>query len=191
MLEVIPSISIKNFKSIRDLQITDCFRINLFIGKPNVGKSNILEALSTFSIPYLRENSTRKLSHLIRLESETELFYNGNTESAAVIDIAIGTCAMQFNPKEGLKAKIRFHSDSWENLRIDDKLIVKGITNHPFFDPPVKKYHYKHNVVYKRSHSKYLIPPFGNNLLSIIENYDELKQQVIALGTVCYSCMLY
>jgi AAA15 family ATPase/GTPase len=46
---------------------------------------------------------------------------------------------------------------------------------------PVKKYQYKHNIVYKRSHSKYLIPPFGNNLLSIIENYDDLKQQVIYL----------
>jgi len=181
MLEAIPSISIKNFKSIRDLQITDCSRINLFIGKPNVGKSNILEALSTFSIPYLRENSIRKLSHLIRLENETELFYNGNTESNAVIDIAIGVCAMGFNPKEGLKARIRFHSESWENLRIDHKLIVKGINNHPYFEAPVKKYQYKHNIVYKRSHSKYLIPPFGSNLLSIIENYDELKQQVIAL----------
>ncbi|OQP48111.1 hypothetical protein A4H97_30095 [Niastella yeongjuensis] len=181
MLEAIPSISIKNFKSIRDLQISDCSRINLFIGKPNVGKSNILEALSTFSIPYLRENPTRKLSHLIRLESETELFYNGNTESAAEIDIAIGSCAMAFNPKEGLKARLSLHNQLWEDLRIDDKLIVKGINTPTSFDVPVKKYQYKHNVAYKRSHSKYLVPPFGSNLLSIIENYDELKQQVVAL----------
>lgn len=61
------------------------------------------------------------------------------------------------------------------------KLIVKGIHNHPYFEAPVKKYQYKYNIAYKRSHSKYLIPPFGSNLLSIIENYDELKQQVIAL----------
>lgn len=181
MLEAIPSISIKNFKSIRDLQIKDCSRINLFIGKPNVGKSNILEALSTFSIPFLAENSSRKLSHLIRLENETELFYNGNKESNAVIDIGIGISAFGFNPKEGLKARIRFNLASWENLLIDEKLVVKGMQKHSSFEVPVKRYHYKSNVVYKKSHAKYLIPPFGSNLLSIIENYDELKQEVIAL----------
>ena len=37
-------VEIKNFKSIKDLRL-DCKRINVFIGKPNVGKSNILEAL--------------------------------------------------------------------------------------------------------------------------------------------------
>lgn len=181
MAEFIHEITITNFKSIRDLEIQDCNRINLFIGKPNVGKSNILEALSTFSIPYLRENSSRKLSHLIRLENEAELFYNGNIELDAEIKTNVGLCRLGFNPKEGLKVVIDFFSNSYNNLRIDEKLIVKGITNRPFFEPPVKKYQYKHNVVYKRSHSKYLIPPFGSNLLSIIENYEELKQQVISL----------
>lgn len=181
MSNFIQNLHITNFKSIRDLLVKNCARINLFIGKPNVGKSNILEALSTFSIPFLRENSSRKLSHLIRLENETELFYNGNIDLDAVIETPVGVCRMGFNPKDGLKANINFHGDSWENLRIDDKLIVKGISNHPYFEPPIKKYQYKHNIVYKRAHSKYLIPPFGSNLLSIIENYDDLKQQVIAL----------
>jgi AAA15 family ATPase/GTPase len=91
MLEAIPSISTKNFKSIRDLQITGCSRVNLFIGKPNVGKSNILEALSTFSIPYLRENSTRKLSHLIRLENLNDLLENGRDElSVYMVDFRDG-----------------------------------------------------------------------------------------------------
>lgn len=35
-------VEIKNFKSIKDLRL-DCKRVNIFIGKPNVGKSNILE----------------------------------------------------------------------------------------------------------------------------------------------------
>lgn len=181
MTEFIREIVITNFKSIRDLEIQDCNRINLFIGKPNVGKSNILEALSTFSIPFLRENSTRKLSHLIRLENEAELFYNGNIELDAIVKTDVGISKFGFNPKEGLKAKIDFFSNSYENLRIDDKLIVKGVTNRPSFEPPIKKYQYKHNIVYRKSHSKYLIPPFGSNLLSVIENYDELKNQVITL----------
>ena len=41
---MIEKLSVKNFKSIKDLSI-DCKRINLFIGEPNTGKSNILESL--------------------------------------------------------------------------------------------------------------------------------------------------
>ena len=37
-------VDIKNFKSIKDLHL-NCKRVNVFIGKPNVGKSNILEGL--------------------------------------------------------------------------------------------------------------------------------------------------
>ena len=180
MSNFINHISISNFKSIRSCEISDCKRINLFIGRPNVGKSNILEALSLFSVPYLRENSSRKLSHLIRVENETELFYNGNTDLDAVVKINNGECRIRYNPKEGLSAIIDFFSDSY-HLKIDNKLVVKGINNHPSFEPPVKKYAYKQNVVYKKGHAKYLIPPFGFNLLSIIENYPALKQEVIGL----------
>ena len=41
-------LEIKNFKSIRELKL-DCKRINIFIGEPNTGKSNILESLGLFS----------------------------------------------------------------------------------------------------------------------------------------------
>jgi len=49
-------IHIENFKSVKRIEIDNFSRINLFIGRPNVGKSNIIEALSLFSIPYLKEN---------------------------------------------------------------------------------------------------------------------------------------
>ena len=42
-------VEIKNFKSIKDLRL-DCKRVNVFIGKPNVGKSNILEGLGLLGI---------------------------------------------------------------------------------------------------------------------------------------------
>ena len=49
----ISHVHINNFKSIKDVTLNDCRRINLFIGKPNVGKSNLLEAMSLFCLPYL------------------------------------------------------------------------------------------------------------------------------------------
>ncbi len=46
-IEVFPPIrevEIENFKSIKHLKL-NCKRINVFIGEPNTGKSNILEAV--------------------------------------------------------------------------------------------------------------------------------------------------
>jgi AAA15 family ATPase/GTPase len=45
---MITKLGIKNFKSIKDLEL-DCKRVNVFIGEPNTGKSNILEALGLLS----------------------------------------------------------------------------------------------------------------------------------------------
>ncbi|MFA7303696.1 MAG: AAA family ATPase [Methanoregula sp.] len=45
---MIERLQIKNFKSIKDLEL-DCKRVNVFIGEPNTGKSNILEALGLLS----------------------------------------------------------------------------------------------------------------------------------------------
>src|ERR1700744_1416232 len=74
MSDFIKNIEIENFKSIRHQTIDGCKRINVFIGYPNVGKSNILEALSLFSLPYLRINGSRKLTKFIRLKNLQELF---------------------------------------------------------------------------------------------------------------------
>jgi len=180
MLNSLDHITIENFKSIQHLPIQNLNRINLFIGRPNVGKSNIIEALSLFSIPYLKENTSKKISNLIRVEAETELFYNGNIERDAVVTTNLGNCRLGYSPKEGLKIDIDFFGNSFL-YKVDDKLIVKGGFRNESFDPPIKKYVFKTDVKYRRSHSKYLVPPFGFNLLSIIEHYDDLKQQVYKL----------
>ena len=42
---MIQNLTIKNFKSIKDLNIP-CKKLNVFIGEPNSGKSNIIEAFA-------------------------------------------------------------------------------------------------------------------------------------------------
>lgn len=54
MTSIIQNIHIENFKSAKDVTLTNCKRINLLIGKPHVGKSNLLEALSLFCLPFLK-----------------------------------------------------------------------------------------------------------------------------------------
>ena len=70
MKNIIKKLRIQNFKSIKDLEL-DCSRINVFIGKPNVGKSNILEALSLFGV----HHTDGILKDLIRFEFLDNLFY--------------------------------------------------------------------------------------------------------------------
>ncbi|TAN21117.1 MAG: hypothetical protein EPN37_00705 [Chitinophagaceae bacterium] len=190
MPEFLNRITISNFKSIRSCELTNCKRINLFIGRPNAGRSNIIEALSLFSIPYLRENSSKKLSNFIRLENETELFYNGHTTDDITIKADDSACTLQYSAKEGMVASLYFHTDPqkesikgnfYNNIRINDKLVVSGIKNNIHFVPPIKQYLYKPDIKYKKSHARYLVPPFGFNLLSIIEEYPDLKKEITGL----------
>lgn len=180
MVHQLEHITIENFKSIRRLQVENLNRINLFIGRPNAGKSNILEALSLFSIPFLWENTSKKLSNLLRFETEAELFYNGNFEKNATVSTNIGKYKLSYSPKESLKIGIDFLSKSF-HYEADDRLVVKSSFRNEYFEPPIKKYVFKGNVKYERSHSKYLIPPFGFNMFSIIQHYADLKQQVYEL----------
>jgi hypothetical protein len=75
-MNLIKNIEIKNFKSIRHQKIEDCRRINVFVGYPNVGKSNILEALSLFSV----DRPNADFSSFVRMEDLTTLFFDGNVE---------------------------------------------------------------------------------------------------------------
>lgn len=71
---------IQNFKSIKDVTLHPR-RVNLIIGEPNVGKSNLLEAMTLLGgITY--EQTEKFMGSFIRYEEPRQLFYDnlvGNT----------------------------------------------------------------------------------------------------------------
>ena len=71
-MEKIKHIEITNFISIKHLEVNDCNKINVFIGKPNAGKSNILEALGLFQILQLGDIDLREF---FRIEAYRNLFH--------------------------------------------------------------------------------------------------------------------
>ena len=83
MSNLIDHIEITNFKSIRHQKIEGCKRINVFIGYPNVGKSNILEAMSTLS--YLQKEYYQPLPDLCRLRNPSELFFDANIKEEITV----------------------------------------------------------------------------------------------------------
>ena len=68
-------LEIRNFKSIEHVELS-CRRVNVLIGEPNTGKSNILEALGLISyVGY--SNRVGNLGSFVRCDDVSELFYGG------------------------------------------------------------------------------------------------------------------
>ncbi len=181
MTNQIEHISIENFKSIRHCELTGCKRINLFIGRPNVGKSNILEALSIFSLPFLRENTSKKISHFIRVENEAELFYNGSYDRPIKVKTDQGIASITYEQKTGLEVFIKTSNGGGQYI-VDNKLNFRFGRNEEYL-PFIRKYTFASSTNFKKAHSRYLIPPYGFNLLNVIERYPHLKEEISNLFT--------
>ena len=82
-MNFIDNIEIKNFKSIRHQKIEGCKRINVFVGGPNIGKSNLLEAIGLFSI----NKDATNFCDFVRVGKCTTLFFNGNVGKSAQVII--------------------------------------------------------------------------------------------------------
>ncbi|TAL47726.1 MAG: ATP-binding protein, partial [Methylovulum sp.] len=97
------SVRITNFKSLKDVTLSDCKRINLLIGKPNVGKSNILEAIGLLGLPYYKQyTATKKITQFVRIENLAELFYDGNVDEEINIITDNGSiCKIDYEPDKG------------------------------------------------------------------------------------------
>jgi hypothetical protein len=95
MKNFIKELEISNFKSIRNVKM-DCKRINVLIGKPNVGKSNVLEALSMLCDPYVHD-SAAFLGDYIRYQKLSNLFYDQDRKNQILVATNIGFAALKFN----------------------------------------------------------------------------------------------
>lgn len=72
----IKRLEIKNFKSLKNIKI-DVSRVNIFIGRPNSGKSNLLEAITLFDGIQTRQDRSGQ-PHTIRYNTLDNLFYDRN-----------------------------------------------------------------------------------------------------------------
>jgi len=98
----IKTLEIQNFKSIKHLKM-DCNRINVFVGKPNVGKSNILEGLSLPIIfPIYLTDSSEQINLLIRNSVYSNLFFDNNTNEIIQINIDQKKIAIDLNMLDGI-----------------------------------------------------------------------------------------
>ncbi len=196
-------VEIKNFKSIKDLRL-DCKRVNVFIGKPNVGKSNILEALGLLGV---RGTGTRQyMDGSIRYETLDQLFYDGNSEDKIYVNTNLIEASLEFEYNPTLLDSNLFLSN-WTikrsilhsygglnrgvSIRKNGEIFSESAgtfsrreERDPFdsmVDGPVKKYDFAGLTKFDNLFSGYLAPPSGDNLYAVVNRKVELWNEFAEL----------
>ncbi|MEW6025688.1 MAG: AAA family ATPase [Planctomycetota bacterium] len=165
-------LEIKNFKSIKHLKL-DCKKINIFIGKPNTGKSNILESVGFFSLLHGADHFKK----WIRVQNTTNLFYDNDLSQQISINIDNSRGTLKFN-NGSFDGEIR--------MRIGDQR--QSFIFHTYYDPrlqwqkgwntkaPFKFYKFNIQDSFQSSDANFLHPPDGDNLLTILLTSKSLKK---------------
>jgi len=176
----ISKLRIKNFKSIKDLDL-DCKRINIFIGEPNTGKSNILETIGLASHICYGE-----LKDFVRFETMLDLFYDRNLDDKLEIRFDDNELALAY--KDGVFNGTLTHYEA--GRRTPFNLFNYGYNgggsgeSRRKFGPDLmmlgafKSYRFKRLPAFEQKFSDFLSPPYGENLLYILLTRKDLKKTV-------------
>ena len=175
----IKSVSIRNFKSVTSVTLSDCRRINVLIGRPNVGKSNILEALSLFDVPYMVNSSNRSLKNLLRIENTADLFHNGVSSSPVEIYADENSLNVSRGSNNGLSVDITVKGMvSKYSFSPSLTLTTK---KEPEIFPDILAYFFPRHFTTESSNLRYLLPPSGTNLMETVANISGLKSNLAEL----------
>ena len=171
---MIGTLDIKGFKSVRELHL-DCKRINLFIGEPNTGKSNILEALGFLS--WCAHGGL--LSEYVRAMQLRDLFCDGLatrgdwalkvTTSGEGQEIALAfhdRGVYHFLAKEG---PVFYSGNSVPDTRVNPS----AIRLQPQFGF-IRFYRFQTLEKYPSDETGFLLPPKGENLVAILRASKEI-----------------
>jgi AAA15 family ATPase/GTPase len=178
---MIEKLAIKKFKSIKELDI-DCRRINLFIGEPNTGKSNILEAiglLSWIGHPPHKKN----LNNYLRFEGLEDLYFDSLIDEKMMIAFS--------NKKVQCFTTITFKYDKFIiESKLEDKEVryfdldhsggIKSVKSDASFQEFsfVKYYKFLKQSNFPDTFFSCLLPPNGSNLFSLIMSNKRIREMV-------------
>ncbi|KAB2918598.1 MAG: AAA family ATPase [Bacteroidetes bacterium] len=93
----IKELEIKNFKSIKHIKFNPK-RVNVFIGKPNVGKSNILEGMGLMTSTLNMQSGNFELAQkgIIRFRDLFNLFYDEDTDNEIKISTELSRVTIEY-----------------------------------------------------------------------------------------------
>ena len=180
---MIRRLSIRNFKSLKELEI-DCKRINLLIGEPNTGKSNILELLGLLG---WFNSQNVPLGEYVRFQSVQDLFYGGDFKDESVrvrMDTEAGPgigLEMGFED-DAFKFYFKIYSESGEQSigtrTLDKSGTILDRTGDLSALTFVKSYNFKKQDRFPEEFSSFLMPPHGSNLFAVTSGNEKVKEIV-------------
>ena len=183
---MIRNLQISNFKSLKDLAL-ECARINIIIGEPNTGKSNILESLAFLSAAYYMRFGS-DLGKFVRHEKTADLFYDSDIQNSIKIKAAIGTddadtLTVKFQNGQYTGDLSSLRGGSGAQLSGDQTTMRSSGSNQAGerFLPKYKYYKYQEGSPINRPEGSPLLPPSGANLLSVLLTDRELRSLVTSL----------
>ncbi len=178
-LSNIKSVSIKNFKSVKSMTLSDCRRINVLIGRPNVGKSNILEALALFDVPYMVNSTNKSMKGLVRIENAADLFHNG--VSAAPIEVLADSNLLSVSrtANNGLSVDISTRNNV-SKYAFSSTLNLSTKKEPPVL-PDILTYFFPRHFTAESSNVGFLLPPSGANLMETVASLPDLKASLAEL----------
>ncbi len=170
---MIKSVHIKNFKSIKEIRIK-CSRINIFIGQPNTGKSNILEAI--VGIPsyifHWNKGTKKSIKNFIRLEEISDIFYDKNLDEKVEIE---------YEDVKRLKIDILFKDGVFYINLYRNGIELSNLLTNPIplgYLKSFKFYRFEKIQQFQSSGMEYLLPPNGENMFNIILTNKEIRNIV-------------
>jgi AAA15 family ATPase/GTPase len=174
---MITKLSIRNFKSLKHIAL-DCKKVNLFIGEPNGGMSNIIEAISLISQGVVGNGISKEV---LRYKSIEDLFFNSiiNKPIKVISDGMSYTLSNSLShnetPENQFELEINFPKGSNPSKTSQiSKISRDGQLSHSvnFDSPDFKFYRYKRLFKFELGHLSYLVPPFGGNLPGLLLTND-------------------
>ncbi|MFZ1529756.1 MAG: AAA family ATPase [Ferruginibacter sp.] len=184
-MNFIDNIEIKNFKSIRHQKIEGCKRINVFLGYPNVGKSNILEAIS---LMVYAKNSFINLKELCRYESLINVYNDGDNSKDAEVWIGDLKLSLVYHSEQhgqiilekiSRQGGLLFHDPQVKRQlsvnSVGEVRFESGGINEPEVSD-IKKYEFRSNTTISKNNAKNLEVPFGQNLPLVLRHNKSLRQ---------------
>jgi hypothetical protein len=174
------TLEIQNFKSIKHVKLRSR-RVNILIGEPNTGKSNILEAIGLLS-----HVCHGPISGFVNFESMTDLFYDHILGASISVECNSRTLKVEF--KDGIFTG-HFHSP---HSQTPSQLIFQysyqgGIAQTPIMSVPWKAlaafkfYRFAKRLNFPNQRSEFLNPSDGDNLLQVIITRKELRKIISEL----------